>query len=202
MLTAVMLAFINHLLVSQTWAMARLQPFTGRTVRLRCLFFDVCARIDETGALRAVSDTAHESADVSLSLALEDLAASRQQSDQAERIDNALFTTVRIEGAADLAEVLAVILRNLRWDIEDDLSHCIGDIAARRLVQGSRAILSGTSQAAWNFSQNFAEYFSAEKSLVIHQTDIAAFARRVDALVVDTAWLEQRLAQLEAPIRQ
>lgn len=204
MLTAAALAFVNHLLASETWAMARLQPFAGRTARLCCPPFDICVQIDETGALSIVSDAVRESVDASLSLAPESLAtlaAAWRQSGNAGHSGIPLFAVVHVEGAADLAETLAFVLRNLHWDVEDDLARCVGDIAARRLGQCSRAALAGASQAAWNLAQNFAEYFSAEKSLIIRQADVAAFTRRADALAAEAARLEQRLMQLDTVSR-
>lgn len=237
-LTAAALAFINHLLANETWAMARLRPFAGRTARLRCPPFDVCVRIDDTGALRPASNAARESADVSLTLPLDALVARWRpecvQAGDATRaaefnddsdlsnpshpghspqpansgiagslgMNSGIFSAARIEGAADLAETLAFVLRNLRWDVEDDLARCVGDIAARRLVQGGRAVCAGASRTAWNLAQNLTEYFSAEKPLIVHRADMAALSRSIESLAADAARLERRLARLDALSRR
>ncbi len=46
---------------------------------------------------------------------------------------------VRIEGDAALATAIAGLARQLRWDVEEDLSHLVGDVAAHRLVRTARA---------------------------------------------------------------
>ena len=47
---------------------------------------------------------------------------------------DAVMRAARIEGSAEFAETLGFVIRNLRWDAEEDLSKVVGDIAAHRIA--------------------------------------------------------------------
>jgi ubiquinone biosynthesis protein UbiJ len=102
----------------------------------------------------------------------------------------------RIEGSAEFAEALGFVIRNLRWDAEEDLSRVVGDVAAHRLVKGSRELATRQQQAAQNFAANLAEYFTEEQPLIARQADIATFSADIDRLRDDVARLEKRLQRL------
>jgi ubiquinone biosynthesis protein UbiJ len=59
---------------------------------------------------------------------------------------DAVMRAARIEGSAEFAEALGFVIRNLRWDAEEDLSKMVGDIAAHRIVKGSRNSPPGNSR--------------------------------------------------------
>ncbi len=50
---------------------------------------------------------------------------------------------VRIEGDAALATAIAGLARQLRWDVEEDLSRVIGDLAAHRMGETVRSAATG-----------------------------------------------------------
>jgi ubiquinone biosynthesis protein UbiJ len=109
---------------------------------------------------------------------------------------DAVMRAARIEGSAEFAEALGFVIRNLRWDAEEDLSKIVGDIAAHRIVAGSREFAGWQQQAAQNFAANLAEYFTEEQPLIARQGDIAAFSGDIDRLRDDVARLEKRLQRL------
>ena len=43
---------------------------------------------------------------------------------------------IQMSGDPAFAAVLGGVLRELRWDVEEDLSRVVGDIAAHRIVRG------------------------------------------------------------------
>lgn len=107
-----------------------------------------------------------------------------------------LAQAVRISGAADLADTLGFVLRKLRWDIEEDLSQVIGDIAAHRVAGMIDALAAWQKQAALNLAENITEYLTEERPVLAGATDIAAFAEQVGRLRSDLARIEQRIRQL------
>ena len=197
MLTGAVLAFVNHLLAGEAWAMSRLRPFAGQTVRVRCPPFDASFRITDTGLLLRTPelepDAAGDGITANVTLELPPEALWRLPIDR-----RAAFAAAKINGSAELAETLGFVLRNLSWDVEDDLSRIVGDIAAHRLVQGGKALSAWHSSATSNLARNFAEYFSEENPLVARKADVTAFVGEVDALMQKTAHLERRLARLVA----
>ncbi len=55
-----------------------------------------------------------------------------------------LMRQVRIEGDVDLASTIGHLMKEVRWDAEEDLSKIVGDAAAHRIGQGARSF---TAQA-------------------------------------------------------
>jgi len=172
------LSGFNHLLRQANWARERLAPHAGSNVRVLLPLrsppdsplsspawkFDFS--IDETGLLASAS---FADADVDIELPADaPLLALRGQ--------DALFRGVQLRGSAELAQALNFVLPRLRWDIEEDLSKLIGDIAAHRLVQGARGFADVLRQAAEHLAQNVGEYLTEEQPLLAKRADLASFS--------------------------
>lgn len=107
--------------------------------------------------------------------------------------DETVWTEIEISGDTDFAAVLNRILRNLRWDVEEDLSRVFGDIAAHRMVQTGSALEEWRRQIFDNLARSFAEYWTEEQPLIVNARDVERFNRDVDALRDDAARLEKRV---------
>ncbi len=181
------LLFINHVLAQSDWAQTRLKPFAGRVARIDMPPFDVVFAVASDGSLQAPS--AEAVADVTLSLpALSPLLLLQGM--------DALMRSVRLTGTVDFAEALSFVVRNVRWDAEEDLSKIIGDIAAHRLVGGARQFAGWQKQAGQNLAENLAEYFTEEQPMITKADDLAEFSNAVTTLRDDIARLEKRLQRL------
>ena len=75
----------------------------------------------------------------------------------------------KLSGDTAFAAVVAGVLRELRWDAEEDLSKLIGDIAAHRLVQAGRSFSAWQREAALNLAQGAAEFWTEEQPLLASQ---------------------------------
>ena len=53
-----------------------------------------------------------------------------------------------MQGDAEFAQEVSFLARNLTWDVEEDLSRVVGDIAAHRIVQGARQARDWGREAA------------------------------------------------------
>ncbi|HXE40320.1 MAG TPA: hypothetical protein VN639_17795, partial [Azonexus sp.] len=110
---------LNHLLQGEHWARERLFPHAGAQVAIigGPLQLNLC--IDEHGLLEASEPsgtpevTVNLAADTPVRLLLD---------------RSTLFSSVKISGAVDIAESLAFVFRNLRWDAEADLANLVGDV--------------------------------------------------------------------------
>jgi ubiquinone biosynthesis protein UbiJ len=107
-----------------------------------------------------------------------------------------LFSSVKLGGSVDVAETLAFVFRNLKWDAEADLAAVIGDIPAHRLVKIGQSLAGSLQDAARNTAENIREYAVEESAMLIAPSDIRAFGEAVNRLRDDVARLEKRLAQL------
>lgn len=190
MLTNAALGAINHLLSGEDWARERLQAFAGQTVHVDLASLKLALEITPAGVF-AVGDK-HAAATVSIRLPAD--ALRRVLTDR-----NSLLAASQISGAADLAECLGFISRNLSWDAEGDLSHVVGDIAARRLVAGGKQVLQWPRQQVKNLALNLTEYFTEENPTIASRQDVSAFCAEVESLREPLSRLEKRIAALENP---
>ena len=190
MLVGAALGFVNHLLDGETWARVRLQPFAGQCARFVCGPFDAALEITPQGTFTPA--TADVIPTVTFTLPFD--APWRALGDR-----DALIAEAKINGAADLAECLGFVLRHLRWDIEDDLAPLVGDVAARRLVQGGRAFAGWQRTQASNLTHQVADYFTIENPLLVRPAEITAFAGEVDQLRRAVEQFEQRINALPKP---
>jgi ubiquinone biosynthesis protein UbiJ len=188
MLTNAALGTINHLLSGEDWARGRLQAFAGQTVHIDLASLKLALEITPEGIFIA----GDKQAIATVSIRLPADALRRVLIDR-----NSLLAASQISGAADLAECLGFISRNLSWDAEGDLSQMVGDIAARRLVAGGKQVLQWPAQKAKNLALNLTEYFTEENPTIASRQDVSAFCAEVAKQHDALSPLEQRIATLE-----
>jgi len=178
---------LNHLLRSESWASERLRPHAGALVLIEGGLLKLRLRIDEYGLL--LPGDSEREPDVRLNLP--DDAPARFVMNR-----DSLFSSVKLSGAVDVAESLAFVFRNLKWDVEADLAGLIGDIPARRIVTLGAKIGEESQLALRKFGENLAEYASEDSPLLCPRRDIDAFGRAVDILRDDVARLEKKISRL------
>lgn len=178
---------VNHVLGQAAWARQKLMPFAGHTAKITMPPISAAFLIRDDGYLAAPPPEAEPEVAISLPASAPLLAI--QGTD-------ALMRAARLEGSADFAEALGFVLRNLRWDVEEDLSTLVGDIAAHRLVGTAHKLADWHKQAAQNLAENLAEYFTQEQPLIAQSAAIKEFALAIDDLRDDIARLEKRLQRL------
>lgn len=186
-LPAPLISATNHLLGQAPWARAKLAPFAGHAAMIKLPPFEAAFLVDQDGSISAPLPETEPEVSISLPAATPLLALQGKE---------AVMRAARIEGSAEFAQALAFVIRNLRWDAEEDLSKLVGDIAAHRIVAGSRELVGWQRQAARNVAENFAEYFTEEQPLIARRADIADFSGDIDRLRDDVARLEKRVQRL------
>lgn len=187
MLDAVLLAGLNHLLQGASWAPARLKPFAGRQARFDLPPFHLELIVTSDGFFEAAFDK--DVPDVVIALPAETPFLLPQGLDK-------VMAVARVVGNAEFATELSFVFRQLRWDVEEDLSHVVGDIAAHRLVQGAERFAAWQKQAATNLAGNLTEYLVQENPLLVATAEFTALARDIGRFSTDLARIEGRLAAL------
>jgi len=181
-------AAINHAIRDADWARARLRPFAGRSVRFEIPPFTAALLVEAEGWLAPAPPETEPAAVVHVSgPALLRVACLGDTSARQE---------ARIEGDGALAAAVTSVLGGLRWDVEEDLSFLIGDIAARRLVRTGAALLAWQVQAGLRLAQTLAEYWTEEQPVIASRAALGGFASDVDALRDDIERLNQRIERL------
>lgn len=182
---------INHVIRQQEWPVTRLRTLAGRTVTVRMAPApDLHMRIGNDGLLAEDGSIAAYGADLTLTLRPSALPRLLQR-------DEAALRDIEITGAADLASLAQELVRNLRWDPEEDLSRVVGDVAAHRLVKTGRDFIEWQQESARRLAQNFAEYWTEEKPTLVHEETARDFAAAVARTHDAVDALEARIASLE-----
>ena len=190
MLSAPAAVALNHLLRDAEWARVRLIPFAGSIIRFDVSPLTAAFAIESDGRLAAAPLESEAAALVQLSgPTLVRLVWLR---DESARQD------VRVTGDTALASALTGVLSAMHWDVEEDLSRVIGDVAAHRMAQAGSAFLAWQSRTATNLAQSLAEYWTEERPVVASREAVGAFVEAVDVLRDDTERLEKRIDRLSS----
>jgi ubiquinone biosynthesis protein UbiJ len=128
---------LNHVLMQEKEAQARLARKKGSVVEARWGGFGAAWRITPAGLL----DRAPAGCAPDLVLSLE----GQPPWEVARQVLQGHRPAVQIEGDVQLAAELAWLSDNLRWDVEEDLARLLGDIPAHALVDAGRRLLSALS---------------------------------------------------------
>ena len=178
---------LNHLLRASSWARESLQPHAGRTVCVRCLPFSVSLRIVDSGEVAPAVAGASPDATLTVTPGLLLRMAARD--------DNA-WRDIVIDGDTALAGAVHHLWRHLRWDVEEDLSRIVGDIAAHRMTGSAQTMAQWAKMSGENFMRSLTEYWTEERPAVAAAGDLSRFAADVDALRDDLARIEKRISRL------
>ncbi len=130
--------FLNHILLQEKQAQARLLRQKGRVVHLQWGLFAIDLVVTPAG----LADRAppFSKPDLVLSVAAESPLAVVQAALAGKA------PPVKIEGDVQLAADMGWLAENLRWDAEEDLSRLIGDAPAHALADAGRRVASGLKQ--------------------------------------------------------
>lgn len=179
--------FLQHLTNQNNWSRAHLISFAGKVIQFDVALMKTNLLILEDGSLAIAGDTAVPDATIHLppSLALRLLAK-----------DEAAKTQIKIDGDTHLATELSKVLQLMRWDIEEDLSHVVGDIAAHKIGATSHNIVQEAKQQSIHLAEMLAEYWQEEKNVLAKKRHVEQFNTEVDTLRGDVARFEKRLEKL------
>jgi ubiquinone biosynthesis protein UbiJ len=179
---------LNHLIKAEAWARDALKPFAGQCVEFRARPMpDLRLKILDSGSVESVAQDGDANLVVTIKPgALPAFAFGK----------DALLREIGIEGNAELAATVQQLFRNLRWDVEEDLSKVFGDTLAHRMVENGGRLAAWNREAAERLAQNFAEYWTEEQPLLARPAEVRRFIAEVSQLRDELARLEQRIQTL------
>jgi len=179
--------FLNHLLDAEPWARERLAPFAGEALELSApplprlrLTILPGGRVEPGGAEPALAIRLRPGTL---------LAAARGEAE--------LMRSVELAGNAKLANEVMALVRHLRWDVGEDLSRLVGDVAAQRIVRAGREFVAWQADAARRLARALADYASEEAQFLVLRRVHEAHARAVAELRDALGRLEKRIARLD-----
>ena len=179
---------VNHVLRGSPLALERLRPHAGRTVAFHVGPFALALTVQTTGEVASAAPGAPRDLDVRVSPFLVPRLAAGEE---------AAFREIEMQGDAELAQEVSFLVRNLSWDVEEDLSRVVGDIAAHRMVGAARGLARWGRDASLRMAQGAAEYWTEESPVVASRVKVEGFARDVSELRDGVARLDKRIERLE-----
>jgi ubiquinone biosynthesis accessory factor UbiJ len=126
---------INHVLMQEPEAMARLARVKASVVRVQWQNFTMTLAATPAGLLERADD--HKAADLSL-LVADDRLASLVQTVLAGG-----KPPIKIEGDVQLAAEVNWLVDHVRWDVEEDLSRILGDAPAHAVASAAKQVVAG-----------------------------------------------------------
>lgn len=184
---------LDRVLRDYPLARERLAAHSGRAIAIDIGPLAVTIRIATAGGIEPVGDGNRDGEPPAVSFEV-----SPALFPALARGDDAAFKQVKFSGDSELAALLADLAQHVKWDIEEDLSHAVGDVAAHRIVGATRAATAWRREAGTRLNQNVAEYLSEERRAFITAPDLENLARANEALRDDVARLEARVDQIIA----
>jgi len=107
---------------------------------------------------------------------------------------------ITIEGDVELAQDFQKLIRQFDVDLEELLSHYVGDVAAHQVGRGARKFVYWSREAAASLRLDIREYLEEEARLLAPDWRVTAFMGKVDSLRADVDRLDQRIDRLFAHI--
>ncbi len=187
MLKPLITRFLQHLTDQNSWSRPHLQPFAGKVVQFDFVLAKANLLILEDGSLALSGETAPPEANIHVppSLALRLLAG-----------DENAKMHIKIDGDAHLATEISKVLQHMHWDIEEDLSKVVGDIAAYKIGEVSKKTFTTAKQQSINAAEMLSEYWQEEKNILAKKRHVEQFNADVDTLKSDVARFSKRLSKL------
>ena len=185
-------AALNGQLAAESWARERLVPFAGEVLELRApplpaLRFEVAA----DGRLAPAAGEA--AASLTITAGPGALAAALQGEEQ-------LMRAVQVEGNASFASEVMFLFRHLRWDVEEELSKVVGDVAARRMAGFARDAAAWHADAARRIAGSLVEFAAEEKRILVKRGELNDLAEVQARLRDDLERLEKRIDRVAAAV--
>lgn len=131
--------FLNHVLMQEPEAQARLARQSGQVVRIQWGSASLQLAITPAGLCERAPAAEHDLLLVLTETSPLALARTALGGEQ---------PPARIEGSGQLAADLNWLVENLRWDVEEDLSRLLGDAPAHALAGLGRTLAQGLRQFA------------------------------------------------------
>ena len=184
---------INHVLEREEWALRDLSNHQGRVIELILPIGSMQWQIQDNSFIALLSEV-HPHPDLVLEVdANSFLALSAPQG----TIKDRAMRAVKITGDAQLAQLIAKLSNQLRWEYEEDLAKMIGDAPAHFVCKQAKRFAQATEKAILDLQGNMVEYLSEEKKVLLHQREFVSHKMQIQAVRDAVERLEKRISFLQ-----
>ena len=181
-------AAINHLLAAEPWARAQLVPHANKTLHVVVRPFTIRLAVAPNGSVARATPTTPADTTVTLPYS----AVTRVLAGGGD----AVLRDMQLEGDAEFAQAVSLLVKNLRWDVEEDLSKVVGDAASHRATSVGRRVTGEVRRTQQRIAANISEYLLEENPQLVRPRAVQVLADGVRQLRDDLARLEKRLDRL------
>lgn len=191
MIAPLVTRFLQHITQQNNWARPHLTPFSGQVIAFDFSLMRAHLTILEDGSLAVAPDKAEANATVYIPPSLGMRLATG---------DAQAKSLIKVDGDTHLATEVSKVLQQMRWDIEEDISHVVGDIAAFKLGEVSKSMFAQAKKQTTDVADMVAEYWQEEKNVLAKKTHVTQFNDAVDTLRHDVERFEKRIEKLTQSI--
>jgi len=184
---------INHVLKHEEWALRDLKSHQGKVIELILPIGSMRWQIQDDCLMTLLSDV-HPHPDLVLELDADGFSA---LSTPQGSIKDRAMRAVKITGDAQLAQLIAKLSNQLRWEYEEDLAKIIGDAPAHFICSQAKRFAQATEKAVLDLQGNMVEYLSEEKKVLLHQRDFVSHKMQIQAVHDAVDRLEKRISFLQ-----
>ncbi len=184
---------INHVLKREEWALRDLSHHQGRVIELILPIGSMQWQIQDDSFIALLSEV-HPHPDLVLEVDANSFSA---LSASQGTIKDRAMRAVKITGDAQLAQLIAKLSNQLRWEYEEDLAKMIGDAPAHFICTQAKRFAQATEKAIVDLQGNMVEYLSEEKKVLLHQRDFVSHKMEIQAVRDAVERLEKRISFLQ-----
>lgn len=189
---------LNAMLLREPWALQKIASHAGKTVQLNVSKYTIRLGIESDGTVSQADDEA--TPNVTLTINDESLRQLPTAISQKASIDE-LASLLHIEGDAGLARLVSELARDLRWDIEGELSQIVGPFVASMIMKTLQKAKE-TSQDLGNRSvANVSEFLSHESKILVPAVMMRGLTDDIQEVREQIQQLEQRLKRLQVSVK-
>ena len=91
-------------------------------------------------------------------------------------------------------------MKKIKWDVEEDLSKIIGDVAANRVGILGEKVLNESKKITISIAEAFKEYWEEEKPLIAKKNRVHQFLAEIDNISEDVERIEAKINSLALKI--
>ena len=167
----------------------KLKNFTGKKILIKISELEMYFKVNDQGLLVLNDEKVLPDASILMTL-----------NSFFNQITSKKNKDITIQGDIDLAKEVSEALKEIRWDIEEDLSKVIGDIAANKIGRIGKDLIDGSKSAAINIAEAAKEYWEEESPLIAKRMRVEQLLSDIDIISEDVERLEAKINSLELKI--
>ncbi|MDP3610167.1 MAG: hypothetical protein Q8R74_13930 [Methylophilus sp.] len=191
MIAPLVTRFLQHITQQNSWAKPHLTAFAGQIIAFDFSLMRMQLVVLEDGSLATAPDNAMPNATVFIPPSLAMRLASG---------DEHAKTLIKVDGDVHVATEVSKVLQQMRWDIEEDISHLTGDIAAYKIGEVTQSMFAQAKKQTTQFAEMVSEYWQEEKPVLAKKMHVEQFNQSVDTLRHDVERFEKKLEKLSQQI--